>query len=670
MHASHRPLACAIAALFGLAATQAGASSFVYEGRLDDRGAPASGRYDIRLTAYPDPVQGSTLSAPMEFPGVDVREGRFRLEFDLPLAREEGTWLELGVRDAGTGAAFAAIAGRAKATAAPLVGACWSTTGDSGVNPAVNFLGTTDAQPLVLRTGNAASLRLAPSANLFGSPPLPATSNLVGGSVANSITAGVRGATIAGGGTPGGDSDPDYSSEGPNRVTDHYGTVSGGFGNTAGNGFGTTADAPFATVGGGQGNVSQANASTIAGGAVNFAFGEFSTIAGGIGNVATGAAATAGGGLGNCAGGDRSWAAGEFAATRLGQNADDSACPGVARTADDNGDEGTFVWADSPGSAARFVSTGPNQFLVRARGGLALNGTPPDPSIEASVFGNDTTSVGGFANLFMRQAGATTSGAGILVSVGSAGNASGDNNAAFYVDQYSPLSNLQQRRLSVEPSGVVRVDPSTRLEFGSATRQMLNLWGDVGQYGIGVQSDTLYMRTANNGFFAWFQGGTHTDAALGPGAGGTLLMSLTPGPGNTTPTGYARATLFTNVSDRAAKTGFSAIDPLDVLQRVVALPLSRWSYRSTVGSWHIGPMAQDFRAAFGLGDDDRTIATVDADGVALAAIQGLNARLEAERDALAAEVARLDRANAALREDSAALRSRLEAIEARLGGER
>jgi hypothetical protein len=59
-------------------------------------------------------------------------------------------------------------------------------------------------------------------------------------------------------------------------------------------------------------------------------------------------------------------------------------------------------------------------------------------------------------------------------------------------------------------------------------------------------------------------------------------------------------------------------------------------------------MAQDFRAAFGLGDDEKTIATVDADGVALAAIQGLNAKLEtqlAERDAqiraMRAEIAAL-----------------------------
>jgi hypothetical protein len=59
-------------------------------------------------------------------------------------------------------------------------------------------------------------------------------------------------------------------------------------------------------------------------------------------------------------------------------------------------------------------------------------------------------------------------------------------------------------------------------------------------------------------------------------------------------------------------------------------------------------MAQDFHAAFGLGTDERHIATVDADGVALAAIQGLNQKLEATR----AE-------NAELRQELAAIKSQL-----------
>ena len=63
----------------------------------------------------------------------------------------------------------------------------------------------------------------------------------------------------------------------------------------------------------------------------------------------------------------------------------------------------------------------------------------------------------------------------------------------------------------------------------------------------------------------------------------------------------------------------------------------------------MGAMAQDFRAAFGLGETELGINTLDADGVALAAIQGLNAKLEAERAAKDAEIAALRAELAAIR---------------------
>lgn len=75
------------------------------------------------------------------------------------------------------------------------------------------------------------------------------------------------------------------------------------------------------------------------------------------------------------------------------------------------------------------------------------------------------------------------------------------------------------------------------------------------------------------------------------------------------------------------------------------------------GAEHIGPMAQDFYAAFGLGDSDKHIVNVDADGVALAAIRGLHAEAH-ERDE---KITRLEADNAALRE-------RLDAVEARVDG--
>jgi hypothetical protein len=80
------------------------------------------------------------------------------------------------------------------------------------------------------------------------------------------------------------------------------------------------------------------------------------------------------------------------------------------------------------------------------------------------------------------------------------------------------------------------------------------------------------------------------------------------------------------------------------LEKVVALPIQSWGYKSDPDKRHIGPVAQDFHAAFGLnGADDTTIATVDADGVALAAIQGLNQKLEAQRAENAALKERLEK---------------------------
>lgn len=101
----------------------------------------------------------------------------------------------------------------------------------------------------------------------------------------------------------------------------------------------------------------------------------------------------------------------------------------------------------------------------------------------------------------------------------------------------------------------------------------------------------------------------------------------------TTSTGahLTAAGVWTSVSDRNAKTAFELIDTRDVLERVVKLPISSWRYKLENGAVrHIGPMAQDFHASFGLGTDDVSIGMVDGDGVSLAAIQGLNLKLQDE----------------------------------------
>ena len=89
------------------------------------------------------------------------------------------------------------------------------------------------------------------------------------------------------------------------------------------------------------------------------------------------------------------------------------------------------------------------------------------------------------------------------------------------------------------------------------------------------------------------------------------------------------------VSDRNMKEAFAKIDPRIILERVAALPITSWNYKSQDGSIrHIGPMAQDFAAAFAVGEDDRHINMIDASGVALAAIQALNQMVQQQAQQL------------------------------------
>lgn len=105
--------------------------------------------------------------------------------------------------------------------------------------------------------------------------------------------------------------------------------------------------------------------------------------------------------------------------------------------------------------------------------------------------------------------------------------------------------------------------------------------------------------------------------------------------------------VWTNTSDVNRKHLFENISGEDILMKIRGLSITRWSYRTDDDRIrHIGPMAQDFYAAFKLGNDDKAIGTVDADGVALAGIKALEERTSK----LAAELQALKAENAALRE--------------------
>lgn len=95
------------------------------------------------------------------------------------------------------------------------------------------------------------------------------------------------------------------------------------------------------------------------------------------------------------------------------------------------------------------------------------------------------------------------------------------------------------------------------------------------------------------------------------------------------------------LSDRHAKTEITAIDHREVLRKLTDLPVKEWQYNHDGSRRYVGPMAQDFHEAFGLGHDDRHIATIDTDGVALAALQGLVQELQERKERSAAQASRL-----------------------------
>ncbi len=203
---------------------------------------------------------------------------------------------------------------------------------------------------------------------------------------------------------------------------------------------------------------------------------------------------------------------------------------------------------------------------------------------------------------------------------------------------------------SIKTTGTIEIGGT--IYFGTDTRQMLHLYSTT--YGIGVQNSTEYFRS--NSGFAWYKGGSHNDTANNPGTGGTRLMKLDSA-GNLT------ATSFNPTSDRNAKSNFAAVNPREVLNKLNALPIETWSYKADGEPVrHIGPVAQDFKAAFDLGADDLHISTVDADGVTMAAIQGLyrmmmekeqqNAEKDRQIDELAHKLEEMQTQLAEIRRDS------------------
>ncbi|HUN80851.1 MAG TPA: hypothetical protein VMV81_05000, partial [Phycisphaerae bacterium] len=295
----------------------------------------------------------------------------------------------------------------------------WKQGGNAGIDPATNFLGTTDLQPLDIRVNNRSALRIQwiehdnpDLANeTFRAP------NTLGGYEGNSLGPGTTGATIFGGWEFTDNNGMVHTL--PNMVSADFSTISGGYMNaihshrnafnqTVGQasaiagGFFNTTDENAAFIGAGNNNVAEGGGSVIGGGDTNHVTGGLGAIGGGASNVAdilatvaggqnghaTGEFSAIGGGNNNTASGDGSAIVGGYNNSASGSAA--TVCGGSGNAADGHyscamghqahaANDGSFVWSD-PGvhQSASYTSTfANNQFLITTSGGTSIQRTDP-----------------------------------------------------------------------------------------------------------------------------------------------------------------------------------------------------------------------------------------------------------------------------------------------------
>jgi hypothetical protein len=207
-----------------------------------------------------------------------------------------------------------------------------------------------------------------------------------------------------------------------------------------------------------------------------------------------------------------------------------------------------------------------------------------------------------------------------------AGSDDGDPLSAYFATVAGGKDNSATGRYSTVPGGEYNVAAGA-YSFAAGRRAKADhdgafVWAD--------SNDQDFASTSADEFSVRCTGGARFMLASGDDS-----VQLPPGGGG-----------WSTLSDRNLKENFITTDGKAVLARLAQVPISTWNYKAQDASIrHMGPMAQDFHAAFGLGEDDRHISTVDADGVALAAIQGLREIVQ-EKDAeisdLRAQLERLE----------------------------
>jgi hypothetical protein len=773
-------------------------TAFTYQGRLNDAGSPANGSYDFLFILYDAALGGSQVGAAAAVNDLDVVDGYLTvlLDFGAGVFTGQARWLEISVRPGDSTGSYTTLSPRQPLTAAPytlfsqaapwsgLTGVpagfadgvdndtttFWSLTGNSGTTPGTNYLGTSDNSALVLRVNGGRALRIEPSSE---------GPNLIGGWWENYVTAGVRGAVIAGGGS---------GEFGENRVTDMFGAVGGGMFNQAGDGAGDTSDSASATVGGGYQNTAAGMDSTVSGGSLNRAFGDGATIGGGIYNYANGFLATVGGGgssmsntgnratdgyatvgggnnnqaavgggISNLASGNNSTISGGTHNTASGE--DSSICGGNGITV--TGSQATVGGggANTASNTAATVSGGSNntasQYAATVSGGRENTASAWDATVGGgdsnSATGEGATVAGGGGNT-ASAIGATVSGgdcntaSGPFSTVGGGGggvwctdgnratdsfgtvsggqlNQAGDNGVTpddqYYATVGGGFSNLAGRRAATVSGGAsntANADYAT--VSGGETNQALGMYSTIGGgkgnstlystatigggdgniVGVNGSSGTIGGGWLNfvNGNTATVPGGAENEAtggysfAAGAQAHATHAGSFVWSSGESTysyadrtftvrahggarfytasgaATGVSLASgggSWSSLSDRSAKENFRQIDPQLILAQLAQLPIASWNYIAQDDAIrHLGPTAQDFSALFSLGEDSTHITTVDADGVALAAIQGLYKHSQEQ----AGRIRRLEEQSAELAAENRELKAQLSAFERRL----
>jgi hypothetical protein len=310
-------------------------SAFTYQGSLTDSGSPASGIYDLRFSIYDVETNGVAISV-LTNAATTIADGLFTVTLDFGASVFDGNsrWLEIGAAT-NEGGAFTSLSPRQRITSTPYaIRAASSSAVESGSVTDPSFIGTTGFNPLELSINSTAVFRIQYAASPGGMQP-----NIVAGGSDNWIDSFVRGSVIAGGGGPGASN----SITGTANTT--FSVIGGGVDNHI-------AHSSSATINGGYGNrvASGADYSTIAGGFEND-IGEdaaFSLIAGGREN-------------------------------NISSNASYTLAAGRRAKANH---PGAFVWADS--TDADFNSTGNDQFLIRASGGVGVNKNNPATALDVA----------------------------------------------------------------------------------------------------------------------------------------------------------------------------------------------------------------------------------------------------------------------------------------------